>query len=401
MMNNILFITSFFPSGLEKQFLENSRIPSLDYASHNLQRAIISGLEVNGADYFVINIPHLGSFPPYYKNPFVPGYLSLDNRIDSISYINVSYFKRYDTRRRVKSRVKHWIKKVNGKKTIIFYSYDYLSLCQDIKKIDPSINIVLLAADLPEFMSTDNSMITRINNYISKFIKNKPFSSFVDGYILLAPAMKERLPVGNKPWIQIEGIYNPERDNVNPVKCSKKVVLYTGHLALRYGIEDLLKAFHIIPDDDYELWICGVGEGVQSVKYFESIDKRIKYLGTFTREKIISLQKQATLLINPRHSSDEYTKYSFPSKTMEYLASGTPTLMSHLSSIPKEYDSHIFYFDDESIEGMSDKIQEICNMGADILCDFGKRARQFIFEEKIPDTQVKKLMRFLDSIDSK
>ena len=37
--------------------------------------------------------------------------------------------------------------------------------------------------------------------------------------------------------------------------------------------------------------------------------------------KIVKEEKKSTLLVNPRFTNEEYTKYSFPSKNMEYMAS--------------------------------------------------------------------------------
>ena len=66
-------------------------------------------------------------------------------------------------------------------------------------------------------------------------------------------------------------------------------------------------------------------------------NEKIKYFGVIDFESILLRQKNTDLLINPRPSIDEYTKYSFPSKIMEYMASGTPVLTTKLSGIPMEY----------------------------------------------------------------
>ena len=42
--------------------------------------------------------------------------------------------------------------------------------------------------------------------------------------------------------------------------------------------------------------------------------------------------------MNPRSADAEYTKYSFPSKTIEYLATGVPVVMNRLPGIPEEYE---------------------------------------------------------------
>ena len=166
----------------------------------------------------------------------------------------------------------------------------------------------------------------------------------------------------------------------------------------RYGIVELLEAFHRIKSCEYRLWICGTGDGLEDVRQYEKKDSRINYLGTFPRSEVIKMQKQATLLVNPRHSADAYTIYSFPSKTMEYMASGTPTPMSHLKSIPKEYDSHLFYFDDESIDGFSKRIVEVCENAPSELAEFGAKASQFIMQYKTPRPQVEKIVSFMRTL---
>ena len=80
---------------------------------------------------------------------------------------------------------------------------------------------------------------------------------------------------------------------------------------------------------------------------------------------------------------------------MEYLASGTPTLMCHLPAIPKEYDEFIYYFMDESVEGIKEKIVEVCSKSQEELMTFGQRASSFIRDQKNPQVQMK---RVLDTI---
>ena len=57
-------------------------------------------------------------------------------------------------------------------------------------------------------------------------------------------------------------------------------------------------------------------------------------MGCVTNDEIVRLQCEATLLVNPRPSDKEFCKYSFPSKTIEYMASGTPVLMTKLPGVP-------------------------------------------------------------------
>ena len=76
---------------------------------------------------------------------------------------------------------------------------------------------------------------------------------------------------------------------------------------------------------------------------------------------------------------------------MEYLASGTPTLMCKLPAIPQEYDEHLFYFDDESIDGFSKRIVEVCSMDKEYLSLHGSKSREFILGEKNCYAQAKRI----------
>ena len=396
---HILFIAQYYPEQLLPTFVKQTKV-GLDFAAHNLHRALLQGFRENGQEIDILNAPHLGSFPPYYKRPFVSSYKSAEERIHSFSYLNVSYVKRWDIKRQMRREMLRWCERTKGEKVIFFYNFTALTVLPELKRKFKDVKACLLVTDLPEYMAADNFLLTRINQKISSAFASADKSHFdyVDGYVLLAPAMCERLPMSGKPWIQLEGIYNPEEDKEIVEKMKEKVVLYTGNLGKRYGILELLDAFHRIEKEDYRLWICGTGDGLEEVKKYEAVDSRISYLGIFSRSEVIKLQKQATLLINPRHSTDAYTIYSFPSKTMEYMASGTPTLMSPLKSIPAEYSEYLYYFDDESIDGFSRRIVDICEKPVSELIDFGVRASQFISQYKTPQPQVERIISFMRSL---
>ena len=53
----------------------------------------------------------------------------------------------------------------------------------------------------------------------------------------------------------------------------------------------------------------------------------------------------AAVLVNPRPNNEEYTKYSFPSKDIEYLLSGKPTVAFLLDGMPKCYQDFLYVVD--------------------------------------------------------
>lgn len=112
-------------------------------------------------------------------------------------------------------------------------------------------------------------------------------------------------------------------------------------------------------------------------------------------DEVRSLQKKVTVLVNPRHSTEDFTKYSFPSKTLEYMASGTPVLMSPLPSMPEEYKQHLYLFDDESVEGMKQMIEKVCSLSISELFNKGKAAQAFVISHKNSLVQVQHILKLI------
>ena len=181
-------------------------------------------------------------------------------------------------------------------------------------------------------------------------------------------------------------------------KTQLKSILYTGNLGRRYGILTLLDAFLSIKSSDYRLWIRGAGDTLNDIRERQKEDPRIVIYDPLSREDLVRLEKSATLLVNPVSSKEEFTSFFFPSKTMEYLASGTPTLMCRLACLPNEYHQHLFFFKDDSVEDLRDKIEQICSKPQAELEEFGAKASEFILNKKTPKVQVKHIIDFLNKL---
>lgn len=397
MKNRILFVSKLYPEELLSQFQSNAKI-GLDFAAHNLSMAIWTGFKENRAEVDVLNTPQLGSWPKFHKTPFISGLK--DDHIISIPYLNIMYFKRKSLENHVFKEMKLWCENHDGRKTILLYNFNYIGVAKKIKATFPDVKFCLIVTDLPEYMATKKGLFAAIIKTTTKLQDKDGTSQYeaIDGFILLAKDMKDRLPIEGKRWVQIEGIYNSEAELDKVEKDPHKVIMYTGNLGARYGIPDLLKAFMMIDNPNYRLWVRGNGECEKLVKECAQKDNRIVCIGQLSRKELANMQQKATIMVNPVHSSEEFSHYFFPSKTLEYLASGTPTLMSRLSCIPNEYDEHLFYFEDESVEGMAKRIQEICELPDVILTDFGGKAADFIERYKTPKPQIKKALDFFESL---
>lgn len=128
-------------------------------------------------------------------------------------------------------------------------------------------------------------------------------------------------------------------------------------------------------------------------------DKRIRYYGEIPNKIIIEKQLQATLLVNPRPSAAEYTKYSFPSKNMEYMVSGTPLATTALPGMPDEYLPLVYLFEDESVNGMYSTLNDLLKKPIKELNNFGLIAKDFVITHKNNFEQARRVTNFVEQVN--
>lgn len=232
----------------------------------------------------------------------------------------------------------------------------------------------------------------------------KGISNFVirhcTGYILLTEAMNDRLNKKGKPYVIMEGhsdITMADRLPDLKKKAVPRVVFYAGGVSRQYGLANLVEGFRMAAPDNARLHIYGPGDYVEELKRIAREDNRVFYGGMLLNAQIVEKEQEATLLVNPRPTDEEYVKYSFPSKTMEYMASGTPVLTTVLPGMPKEYHPYVYLLEDETAEGIAKKLAEVLSNRDEDLFHKGLEARRFVLEEKNNIIQAKKILDMLDT----
>ena len=262
-----------------------------------------------------------------------------------------------------------------------------------------NIKIFVMVPDIPKYMDTYSNTKSIIRNKLSNLLSNlnKLFENNFDGYVLLTEYMNELVNLNKKPYIVMEGFVIKETVSTtdNAHKDPKNIVMYAGTLHEKYGIKKLIDAFQLINIDNCELWIYGEGDCLKLIQETSIINNSIKYKGTKNKDEIIKLEKMVTLLVNPRPSIEEFTKHSFPSKTLEYMASGTPVLTTKLLGIPDEYFEYLYTFDDESIEGLAKTILIVLSKSKDELYEKGKAAKEFVLMNKNNMTQTERILNMI------
>lgn len=356
------------------------------------QQQIITGLRLLG-----VGVDIIADYP-YAERANRKGW---NDRINKESdYIIIPSTKSYVKEKMVKGK---WISQTvtsQLKKRKYDYAVAYLVHTPYMKALKVAkkygMKTVLICPDLPDMMdmSLDEKRIKKFFKKIDMNHQNSLYK-FVDGYVLFTKYMSERIPVDNKPSVVIEGVAAVDALDITDLQ-KELVVMHAGTLHRNVGIENIIEAMKYIDNPDLQLWIFGTGELKCYIEDAAKKDIRIKFKGFVDRKELFEYQKKAIALINARNPEDEYTKYSFPSKTYEYLYSGSYFITTKLLGIPEEYDKYLTYLADNSPKEIAHAINEILNGSLD---NKNKdQVRKFLREKKTAAYQAKKLIELFSSL---
>ena len=163
----------------------------------------------------------------------------------------------------------------------------------------------------------------------------------------------------------------------------KPVLVYSGLLNEVAGIHLLLEALKNIPDD-FVLYITGRGEWQNQVEEIAKQDSRVHYLGLLEEEDYLQVLGAADVLINPRNMQLPENQYNFPSKIMDYLATGNPILSTKFSGYEKFAD--VIEFCDADAGSIGQGLQKMLKHlkeNEDKIKERRTFAKQFLWDEQV------------------
>lgn len=405
MRSTVLFIGMVFKSEDESFVIGNER-GQPQIAANKLGWAFIHGLRTAlNRRVDVVSVLMVSRFP-IFKKLFIrrKGFADEFGSFRYATYWNFPFIKRFFILCSISSAVMGWLRTHSGRKTMFVYSV-YLPTMLPALVLGRfwGAKVILIVPDLPEHMQPG----VRFRFYI-QFLRNLNSmlcyltTRLATGFVFLTAAMSQRVEVFGRPWLVVEGCTENQIDLQAEAGSSSpgggKTIFYSGSLNRAYGIGLLLDAFGQIPDDKLQLRICGRGDFQREVETRARKDSRIEYLGVLPNAKVVSLQRSATLLINPRPSADEFTLYSFPSKILEYMSSARPVICCRLPGIPEEYWKHLISIDDETVAGFVQAITSALSKSDAELDEIGGNGYKFVTENKSPEVQMARVASKFDLV---
>ena len=384
----------------EKLVSNSSSKPSA--APQTFENTLLKGIKKIGFENIeCLTFPMIGAFP---KSRFLywgkeKQMLDCGTRTTFIPAINLKGVKMFSQRISSKYLIKKWLEdnKNEDNACILMYSI-YGPVAQNVVKLCKKYNrkCVAFVPDLPEHMYMAKKGFEK---FISRFyVKGvKKIQGEFCGYVYLTEAMSERISA-TKPYMVVEGLADEDLFNGKiEEKEETPVIMYAGAVSKTFGIDKMIEGFRKA-DINAGLHIYGSGDYVEELERTCLKDERIKYMGRVSHSEILQKERQADLLLNLRNPVDDFTKYSFPSKTMEYMASGTPLLTTRLAGIPEEYFKYCYSVDDNNVDTVKNELERIFSLSPTERKELGEQAKSFIKNNKTGEIQAKRVLSFLESL---
>ena len=365
---------------------------TIQMAPHLFQTNLIKGFEsAKDVALTVYNVPPVGSFPTHYKRLFMPKVKWGKDNVQP-SFLNLPWIKRVIQTRKLYALLRKKLKSCDTKDTAIlmYHTFEpFLRCAKKVKRKFPDVEISLIMTD--PVPGRDDRAKLMSPRAVKKGDRLVSLAKSCDSFVLLTEHMTAPIEVGDRPYTVVECICNESQAPANPTDGKKSICLYTGTVDEEYGIKDFVKAFLEI--QNAELWICGGGDSADYLRRISEEHEHIKFCGFVDQARVSEMRNACDFLINPRRPSGTYTKYSFPSKTAEYMMTEKPVIMYKLEGIPDEYDEYLNYLTAETPSGIQAELENIFASDYTELRAKAQRARRFMLEQKTSAKQAERILK--------
>lgn len=146
----------------------------------------------------------------------------------------------------------------------------------------------------------------------------------------------------------------PENHDLEEKYSGKKLILSLGYLEERKGVQDLIKAFKQIEDEDYRLVIAGTGPYEEKLKEKASNDDRIEFVGYLSEQEKANYFDTADLFVLPTHHDP------WGLVVNEAIYYGTPVITTEASGAKELLDEE-YIFRPEDLEALTQKLKDSNN----------------------------------------
>ena len=268
--------------------------------------------------------------------------------------------------------------------------------------------IVTMLTDAPGVSLPGESAATAVLRRIDTLVVRAALRRY-DGIVAVTADLAHDFAPGRQ-WMLMEGIvgepseHGPEIPDVPGVPDTpdgRFDIAYAGGLTREYGVDRLVGAVRSLPDPNVRLLLYGRGDLESWLHHQAAEDPRISVPQFVPRDVLHARLRAASVLVNPRPVAQDIARYGFPSKLVDYLATGVPVITTALPGIPEAYHCGMVLAGADTAAGLAGAISRVRALSPSDARALGARGRQLLHARCASTRQGLRLRRFFETLGAR
>jgi glycosyltransferase involved in cell wall biosynthesis len=222
-----------------------------------------------------------------------------------------------------------------------------------------------------------------------------------DGLVVVTEAIAEDL-APQVPRIRVEGGITEEMLEVRPKRAvvpgEPVTFALVASLEEHNGIRQTLDAFQATTNPNLRLVVAGNGALTPFAEAAAKADPRVTYAGFLGFDEVLRLYENVDALVSMRLMTKMDTRYFFPSKLMEFLASGVPVITTPHAGVREEFSDAAFILDDDSPEALARMFDTLSATPPAERFARGDRARAILRATRMWPIQARRVAEFVERV---
>lgn len=230
----------------------------------------------------------------------------------------------------------------------------------------------------------------------------------VDAYVSISDNLKDYFcNLCNKPTFILSSITDADRFAIDPEDVKDRYFCYMGNMELTKDNVDLIvRAYSQLPESirkDYKLFLYGAPNQINKDTILGliselNLETKVLFKGRVSFNEVPRILKNASVLLSSQPNTLR-AQGGFPTKLGEYLASGTPTLLTDVgeNSVFVNNREHVFFAKAGSVDDYATQIVYIME-NYNIAIQIAEEGKRYVDESYSHVQQGRKLLSFLESL---
>lgn len=325
--------------------------------------------------------------------------LSNGKKIIILPTLNIKIVKNIIWAYIIKSYIKKWAKKnpndINYVLVYNLYTPPIKSVYKACKKYKCKLSAILYDLGVPPKRLGLGRITMMGYRHMEK--QAEKYIPLLDGRIVINESIAKHY-APDKDYLLVDGGINSDViAKLFPIEKSTSnrfTFLLAGMLWDQNGTRLLLDCLSLHPELDADFIFAGKGIDVTLIESAAKKDKRIKYAGMLSQQHLFNLYAKVDVLLNLR--LEEAVDFHFPSKLLEYMATGKHVLSTNIAHAGKVYGDYISILSDITPDGLAESINDIISAGKDTLYQRGTVTREFMLQNRNWRYQTQRIIKYIN-----